>query len=520
MPTSLAEWRLVVTVVQIRGSRASVGRHHASTALEMTKHRAPQPARFAARLAPLVALCAIASLAPRAGAQQPGRPPAKPDSARHDTASMHDMPGMKEMPGMRDAVSEGADERAEVSPMGMIGPLGISHVRMGSGTSWMPDSSLMHANHKMWGRWTAMLHGVAFGMYDDQGSKRGDRQPGIVDWEMLMAMRRVGAGMLHLHAMASLEPATLGDRGYPLLLQSGEAYRGAPLHDRQHPHDFVMELATLFQQPLSRDLAVELYAGVAGEPALGPVAFMHRPSAQNDPLAPLGHHWQDATHIAYGVVTAGAYSHRWKLEGSVFNGREPDENRWDVDLRTLDSYSGRLTVNPTGRVSLSAWYGWLPSPESLYPTESAHRIGASAQYAARGVAGGAWGSTVLWSANDHDGALSHSVLAESNLEVGAQNALFARVEYVQKSAQDLVAPALAPGRLLDTRSVVAGYMREIASFRGGTLGVGARGSVDFIPAALEPYYRTRTPAGFAVYLRVRPKRMAARNADAMGGMKM
>ena len=460
-----------------------------------------------------VALPLLLALGSRpAVGQRPTRPPARPDSARHDTTSMAGMPGMEDMPS--------PPQTSEGPPMAMDGPLGISHVRMGSGTSWMPDSSPMHANHKMWGKWTAMLHGVAFGEYDDQGSKRGDRQLGVVDWEMLMVMRRVGSGMLHLHAMASLEPATIGAKGYPLLLQTGESFGGAPLHDRQHPHDFVMELASMFQQPLSRRLAVELYGGIAGEPALGPVAFMHRPSAQNDPLSPLGHHWQDATHISYGVVTAGLYSRVWKLEGSVFNGREPDENRWNVDLRRLDSYSGRLTVNPTGRTSFSAWYGWLPSPEALYPTESVHRFGASAQYAGRGIGGGAWGSTLLWSANDHDGRVEPSMLAESNLEIGEKNALFARAEYVRKSAQDLVVPTLAADRPLDVRSLVAGYMREIVAIPGGSVGVGGRVSVDFIPPALEPYYGTRTPAGFAVYVRVRPKRMASGGTDEMKGMKM
>lgn len=448
--------------------------------------------------------------------------PAPPDSARRDS-SMADMPGMAGMPGMKHGPELGktsGSRRTEVGPMAMTGPLGISHVRMGSGTSWMPDSSPMHANHKMWGKWTAMLHGVAFGQYDDQGSRRGDRQFGIIDWEMLMLMRRIGDGMLHLHAMASLEPATIGAKGYPLVLQTGESYKGEPLHDRQHPHDFVMELATMFQKPISPNVAVELYGGVAGEPALGPVAFMHRPSAQNDPLSPLGHHWQDATHISYGVVTAGVYSRAWKLEGSWFNGREPDENRWNIDLRRLDSYSGRLTVNPTGRTSFSAWYGWLPSPEALYPTESVHRYGASAQYAGRGIAGGSWGSTVLWSANDHDGRAEPSALAETNLEIGARNAVFGRIEYVRKSAQDLVAVTLPPGQQLDIRSLVAGYVREIVSIRGGSIGVGGRASVDFIPVALEPYYGTRTPAGFSVYVRVRPKRMESGAMDEMKGMKM
>ena len=397
----------------------------------------------------------------------------------------------------------------------MTGPLGISHVRMGSGTSWMPDSTPMHANHKMLGDWTAMLHGVAFGQYDDQGSTRGATQLGVIDWEMAMLMRHVGTGLLHLHGMISLEPATIGAHGYPLLLQTGESYKGQPLHDRQHPHDFIMELAAMFQQPIAKNLAVELYGGPAGEPALGPVAFMHRPSAQNDPLAPLSHHWQDATHISYGVATLGVYSRQWKLEGSWFNGREPDENRWNIDLRKFDSYSGRLTVNPTGRLSVSGWYGYLRSPEALHPGEQVHRYGASALYGGRGIGDGSWASTLSWGANAHAGTTENSLIAETNLEIGRKNAVFARSEYVRKSAEDLVLPAFAPDRQFDLYSLVGGYVREVVSIPGGSIGIGGRVSVNFIPRALEPYYGTRAPAGLDVYVRIRPKRMAAASMPEM-----
>jgi hypothetical protein len=399
----------------------------------------------------------------------------------------------------------------------MIGPLGISHVRMGSGTSWMPDSSPMHANHKMWGDWTAMLHGVAFGQYDNQGSQRGDTQFGIVDWEMVMLMRQLGTGMLHLHGMASLEPLTIGAKGYPLLLQTGESYKGQPLHDRQHPHDFVMELAAMFQQPLAKNLAFEVYGGPAGEPALGPVAFMHRPSAQNDPLSPLGHHWQDATHISYGVATVGLYSRTWKIEGSWFNGREPDENRWDLDLGRFDSYSGRVTLNPTGRLSVAGWYGFLPSAEALHPDESVHRYGASASYGGRGLAGRSWSSMLLWGANEHGGVAQNSLVAESNLEIGEKNAVFGRAEYVRKSAEDLVLAGVPPDRQFDIASLVGGYVREVVSIRGGSIGIGGRASVNFVPRGLQPFYGTRTPAGIDIYVRVRPKKMVS---GAMPDMSM
>jgi hypothetical protein len=459
------------------------------------------------RLSALAAFVLLVMLPFVASAQHEHHQTSKPDTTHADTVR----DAMASMPGMDHA---GHDMAAM-----MNGPLGISHVRMGSGTSWMPDSSPMHANHRMWGDWTAMIHGVAFAQYDDQGSKRGDSQFGIIDWEMLMLMRQVGTGMLHLHGMASLEPATIGGKGYPLLLQTGESYKGEPLHDRQHPHDFVMELAAMFQQPIASNLALEFYGGLAGEPALGPVAFMHRPSAQNDPLAPISHHWQDATHISYGVLTAGIYSRQWKLEGSWFNGREPDENRWNIDLRGLDSYSGRLTVNPTGRVSLSGWYGYMPSPEALHPDESVHRYGASALYGGRGISGGAWESALVWGANKHDGHSSNSVVAESNLEIGRRNAVFMRAEYVRKSAGDLVLPSMDPQQEFDVRSIVGGYTREVVSIPGGTIGVGGRVSLNFIPAALEPAYGTRTPAGFAVYMRVRPKRMATTMATPMTSPK-
>jgi hypothetical protein len=403
----------------------------------------------------------------------------------------------------------------------MAGTLGISHTRMGSGTSWLPDSSPMHANHKMWGRWTAMIHGVAFLEYDKQYTQRGANQLGIIDWEMVMAMRRVGSGMLHLHGMTSLEPATIGARGYPLLLQTGESYKGRPLIDRQHPHDLFMELAAIFEQPIARNLAVSLYGAAVGEPALGPVAFMHRPSAQSDPFAPLGHHWQDATHISYGVATVGLYSQRWKLEGSIFNGREPDENRWDFDFRRLDSYAGRLTVNPSGRWSFAGWYGFLDSPEELHPEESTRRYGASALYSGRGWRGGEWATLVMWGANAHGGAAEHSAVMESNLEVGRRNTVFARYEYVRKSAEDLVVPGAPPERRYDINSVVAGYIREVRSIRGGTIGVGVRASLNFIPGSLESTYGTRTPPGFAVYVRVRPKRMVmGSEMSGMPGMQM
>lgn len=385
-------------------------------------------------------------------------------------------------------------------------PFGIPATRQGSGTSWLPDSSAMHAIHRTWGAWSVMFHGSASLLYNHQGSDRGDRQLGLVDWEMVMASRRVGAGVLRLNAMTSLEPAILGGRGYPLLLQSGESYRGEPLHDRQHPHDLVMELSALYERPVTSGIGASLYAAVSGEPALGPVAYMHRPSAQNDPLAPLGHHWQDATHITFGVLTAGVFTRHWKLEGSVFNGREPDENRWNVDLggRRLDSWATRLTVNPSGRWSVAGWYGYLESPEALHPDEPVRRFGLAAQHAGA-TSRGAWDSALIWSANNAHGATQHSLLLESNLELGPQHVVFGRVERVRKSAEELVIEGAPDDLVYDITSLAGGFVRHLTTVSGLALGAGVRGSVNFIPPTLEPAYGTRAPAGVAIFLQLRPR---------------
>src|SRR6266446_8392470 len=268
---------------------------------------------------------------------------------------------------------------APMKPMAMmmIDPVGVSMERMGSGTTWIPDAVPLPARHVMAGRWLLMLHGFGFVQYDKQGGSRGDEQFGSLNWAMLMASRDLLGGRFQARTMLSFDPATVTNRGYPLLLQSGETYRGQPLVDRQHPHDFWMELAVMYELALSRDIGLMVYAAPSGEPALGPVAFMHRPSAMDNPAAPLSHHWQDATHISFGVLTGGVYSRKWQLEGSLFNGREPNEERWGFDRIRFESYSGRFTAHLDSSWVVSAGYGFLKSPEALNPLQSVHRVTAS-----------------------------------------------------------------------------------------------------------------------------------------------
>ncbi len=392
--------------------------------------------------------------------------------------------------------------------MMMTDPLGVSMERMGSGTTWIPDAVPLPARHVMAGSWLLMLHGFGFMQYDTQGGPRGDEQFGSLNWAMLMASRDLLGGRFQARTMLSVDPATVTNRGYPLLLQSGESYRGQPLVDRQHPHDFWMELAVMYERAIARTIGVTIYAAPSGEPALGPVAFMHRPSAMDNLAAPLSHHWQDATHISFGVLTAGLFGRHWKLEGSAFNGREPNEERWGFDRLRLDSYAGRFTMHMDSSWVFSAGYGFLKSPEALNPSESVHRFTASVLHGRKLGLNGQIATTVIWGANRRSGRTTHSALAESEAILDRRNTILGRLELVQKTAEELVLPTgslgFPPDSTFTVAAIAVGYIRELVRMSKATFGVGLETTLNLVPAELEPFYGSRTPVGGMIFVRIRP----------------
>src|SRR5258706_3278276 len=242
-----------------------------------------------------------------------------------------------------------------------------SMMRDSSGTAWQPESSTMEGIHGLLGDWATMVHGFASLIYDHQSGPRGANKTFSESMFMGMAQRMLGTGTLTLRGMLSLDPL-MGKRGYPLLLQTGETADGVnPLIDRQHPHDFLMELAGAYSVPVATDSSAFLYVGYPVEPALGPPTFMHRFSGIDNPGTPISHHSLDSTDITYGVVTAGVVYGQWKIEGSIFNGREPDQQRWDLDPLRLDSASARISWNPTENWAFQTSYGFIKSPEELEP---------------------------------------------------------------------------------------------------------------------------------------------------------
>jgi hypothetical protein len=384
----------------------------------------------------------------------------------------------------------------------MAGQLGAYPMtRDASGTAWQPQSTPMAGFGWSAGGWTGMADGYVDLVYDHQGGPRGADRVFSPSMFMLMAQHAAGPGELTLRSMVSLDPA-MGPAGYPLLLQTGETANGVtPLVDRQHPHDLFMELAGTYSVPVGGNASAFLYVGYPGEPALGPATFMHRFSGMDDPAAPITHHWLDSTHITYGVVTTGLVLGPWKLEGSVFNGREPDQYRWDFDPLRLDSYAGRLSLNPTPDWALQVSYGYLHSPEELTPQQSQHRLTASAVYN-HPLAHGNWQTTLAWGRNyDEPGHRLDGFLLESALNLG-RHTFFGRAENVQKD--DLFTPpSLFAGDVFRVCELTFGYVYDLPVARHLALGLGVQGVVDFVPAAIAPAYGGDNPTGYMPFLRLK-----------------
>jgi len=410
---------------------------------------------------------------------------------------------------------------------GLLGPYPME--RDASGTSWQPESAGMPGWHGFPGSWRVMVHGDVFGVFTDQGGPRGGEQGFSTNMLMGSASRVLGGGMFTLRAMGSLEPL-MGPQGYRLLLQTGETADGRThLVDHQHPHDLAMELAAIYSHSLGARTSAFAYLGWPGEPALGPPAFMHRGSAAEVPVAPLSHHWLDATHISFGVATAGLVWGPVKLEGSAFNGHEPDAARWNIERPRFDSRAARLTVNPRPWLSAQVSAAELRGPEILHPTIDVRRYTASLSYAGGGR--GRPQATLAWGRNVRSADLptncplattsalaaascaavaappfapsrsSDAWLLEATVLPGRRHALFLRAERVEK---DELFPSYDPFhvRVFPLVSVLAGYRYELPIRGPVAWGLGASGAVALLPEFLANEYGRR-PLSYWIFASAR-----------------
>lgn len=366
---------------------------------------------------------------------------------------------------------------------GALGPYPAT--RESSGTTWQPEATPHAGAHVSAGRWSLMGHATLFGVYDWQGGPRGGEKGFLSGMAMGSARRPLGAGTLQLRA--SLSPdALMGRSGYPLLLASGETANGEdPLVDRQHPHDLFMELSVSYGVALSSNSSLFVYAGLPGEPAFGPPPFMHRVSAMASPEAPISHHWLDSTHISFGVVTAGIVVGKVKLEGSRFNGREPDHRRFDIETGPLDSSALRISWNPLPHLALQASWARLISPEQLEPGENSTRWSASALYAKPLGRRARWSTTLAWGRRSGEHQSLDAFVLETAFERRGWT-LFGRAERTEND--ELGAGSGHHGPVFAVGKASLGVLRDFRIVPHARLGIGASWAFNFVPAGLEPAY--------------------------------
>jgi hypothetical protein len=384
-------------------------------------------------------------------------------------------------------------------------------MNLSSGTSLNPAGWPMPMVMRPIRSWNLMFMAQGFIIDTQQSGPRGGDKLYSANWFMANAEHRLGRnGAFQVDTMLSLEPATITSRRYPLLFQTGETAYGKPLYDAQHPHNFVMSLGLHYVRSLSENSTLELYFAPVGDPALGPVAYPHRASAMELPQATLSHHWQDSTHIANDVVTAGIAYRQFKLEASGFYGSEPGENRWAIGSGPINSWSARLWYLPSKYWAAQVSAGHLTKPEALESGDQT-RVTASVEYS-RPMPGGSWSSSVIWG-RDHSTETKRNLnswLAESVLPLTSRNFITGRIEFVDKdelfNGQPDIGAHLNPvyGSTFRIGAYTIGYTRDIDLLRGLQTGVGANIETYSLPAVIKPYYGNH-PVGGNIFIRFRLK---------------
>ncbi|HXX19214.1 MAG TPA: hypothetical protein VEJ46_07410 [Candidatus Acidoferrum sp.] len=413
---------------------------------------------------------------------------------QHDMQSMPGM-DMSQMPGMN------------MQPENFIQEI-LAHET--SGTAAQPNSTPAPMLMKTVRGWTLMFHANVFILDEQQSGPRGADKFFSTNWFMGMAQHKAGRGVFTIRNMLTLEPATISDRRYPLLFQQGETAYGVPIADGQHPHDFIMELAVLYDLKLGGNGLLSFYFAPVGDPAIGPLAYPHRASAAEDPVATLGHHQEDSTHVAADVATAGLTYRIVRIEASGFHGREPDEFRWDIDQGKIDSWSTRLTIQPGKNWSGQYSYGRITSPEALFPAENQERMTASLMYN-RPLTNGNWANTFVWGRTrslQEANSVFNSYLFESTVRFLTRNYAWARIESAERSNELIIGEhPLPPGfeekPIGHVQAYTFGYDRDIDLIPDLASAIGAQFTTYGVPGVLQPIYSSH-PIGVAMFVRLRP----------------
>ena len=396
------------------------------------------------------------------------QPTTKPDEKDADQGGMKDMPGM------------------DHSQHAMAGALGsYAMTREASGTSWRPDAAPHQMLMSSAGDWMLMGHATLDLIYTAQDGPRGDDKAFLAGMFMGLAQRRFDTGdVLQFRGAVSPDPL-MGKRGYPLLLAAGETADGVDtLVDRQHPHDFFMELSASYSHQLGNGQSVFVYGGLPGEPAFGPPAFMHRPAAEVNPEAPITHHWMDSTHITFGVLTAGYVNGDVKIEASRFRGREPDQDRYDIETGGLDSTAVRLSWNPGPNWALQASWADVKSPEQLEPDVDVTKWSASALYT-QAIGNGSLSLTGAFARRDNsENVTLDAWLGEAAWKLDPAWTIFSRIEAIETDELGIV----HHGPVEKVARVTLGVSRDFRLNDTVTMVLGASATKNWTSDALAPLY--------------------------------
>jgi hypothetical protein len=405
--------------------------------------------------------------------------------------------------------------------VGVTAPL-LTPTREASGTAWLPAATPMYGIHSPWRGWDVRVNGAAFvhALYEPRERHRtggvSTRQAGSANWAMLTARRSVGGGRFGIRTMVSAEPWTVPGCGSLSFLATGDTCEGDSIHDRQQPHDVFMELAVDYDRVLRGDWRWQIYAGLAGEPALGPPGSSHRASAVANPLGPITHHWLESTHATFGLVTAGVHSSRWKAEVSAFNGRDPDDSRVDLDVGAFDSFAARLSWLATERLALQASAGRLKETRThfIFGTgQPVTRITASAAYHVPFGANGIWATTLAYGSTHASEPVSGGsrdvstagALLESSVTLSNRHTIFARGELAGMPAHHLHAFEYSTSVFTVGKAQV-GYVRHLSPRRAVVPGIGGSIAVSALPPELAPIYFGRLAPGVAIFFSLQAAR--------------
>ena len=181
--------------------------------------------------------------------------------------------------------------------------------------------------------WQFMQDGVIFAEVNHQGGPRGGTELVVPNWWMGMASRDTSRGRVDVHGHAQPRSGHRRQGRLPRDL-SGRRSAARASADRPpasarsvHAAGGGMARADRSRPPASRSRAGQS-ANRRSDPSRSCIAHRRQTTRRRrSATIPSIRRTSRSASSPRPLITG-----RWVVEGSLFNGREPDENRWDFDF--------------------------------------------------------------------------------------------------------------------------------------------------------------------------------------------